>query len=170
MGGKGRIHNKGCNEIMYHYLASEPSRERNPMCLPAARPRLADLTGLALSFTCLLHCLALPLLLLLAPAFSRWIALPEGVHAAILLLALPAAAIAMRDGWRRHRRVTPAMLAVIGLVLLALGLAAHEGWITATDPEAADRLLTSAGALTLATAHLVNWRWRHRGGGHKLRA
>lgn len=170
MGGKGRIHNKACNDIMYHYLASEPSRERNPMCLPAARPRLADLTGLALSFTCLLHCLALPLLLLLAPAFSRWIALPEGVHAAILLLALPAAAIAMRDGWRRHRRVTPAMLAVTGLVLLALGLAAHEGWIAAADPEAADRLLTSAGALTLAAAHLVNWRWRHRGGGHKLRA
>ena len=138
------------------------------MCLPAARPRLADLTGLALSLTCLLHCLALPLLLLLAPALSRWVALPEGVHAVILLLALPAAAIAMRDGWRRHRRIIPAMLAAAGLGLLALGLSAHEGWIEAADPEVADRLLTSVGALTLAAAHLVNWRWRHRGGGHRL--
>ncbi len=146
----------------------EPSRERNPMCLPAARPRLADLTGIALSFTCLIHCLALPLLLLLAPALSPWIALPQGVHAAILLLALPAAAIAMRDGWRRHRRLTPALLAVAGLGLLAMGLAMHEGWFAVADPEAADRLLTSAGALTLATAHLVNSRWRHRGGEHKL--
>src|SRR3546814_3715637 len=67
------------------------------MCLPAARPRLADLTGIFLSLTCLIHCLALPLAILLAPALSRWIALPEGVHAAILLLALPAAAVAMRD-------------------------------------------------------------------------
>ncbi len=140
------------------------------MCLPAARPRLADLTGIALSFTCLLHCLALPLLLLLAPALSRWIALPEGVHAVILLLALPAAAIAMRDGWRRHRRIVPAVLAAAGLGLLALGLSAHEGWIGAANPEAADRLLTSVGALTLAAAHLVNGRWRHRGGGHKLPA
>ena len=140
------------------------------MCLPAARPRLADLAGIALSFTCLIHCLALPLLLLLAPALSRWIALPEGVHAAILLLALPAAAIAMRDGWRRHRRRTPGLLAVAGLGLLAMGLAAQEGWFAVADPEAADRFLTSVGALTLATAHLVNWRWRHRGGGHKLRA
>jgi hypothetical protein len=138
------------------------------MCLPAARPRLADLTGIVLSFTCLIHCLALPLLLLLAPALSRWIALPEEVHAAILLLALPAAAIAMRDGWRRHRRLAPTVLAVSGLALLALGLSAHEGWIAATDPEAADRLLTSAGALTLAAAHLANWRWRHRRGGHRL--
>jgi len=140
------------------------------MCLPAARPRLADLTGLALSFACLLHCLALPLALILAPALSRWIALPEGVHAAILLLALPAAGIAMRDGWQRHRRTIPAMLAVAGLGLLALGLSAHEGWIAAANPEAADRLLTSMGALTLAAAHLVNWRWRHRSGGHKLSA
>ena len=139
------------------------------MCLPAARPRLADLTGLALSFACLLHCLALPLALLLAPALSRWIALPEGVHAVILLLALPAAAIAMRDGWRRHRRLTPAMLAIAGLGLLALGLSAHEGWIATGDPEAADRLLTSAGALMLAAAHVMNWRWRHSGGGHRLR-
>ncbi|WP_447751938.1 MerC domain-containing protein [Sphingopyxis fribergensis] len=140
------------------------------MCLPAARPRFADLVGIGLSATCLIHCLALPLLILLAPALSRWIALPEGVHAMILLLALPAGAIAMRDGWRRHRRLMPAILAAIGLVLLALGLSAHEGWIAMADPEAADRLSTSAGALTLAAAHLANWRWRHRGWGHKLRA
>ncbi|MFC3786971.1 hypothetical protein GGR90_002474 [Sphingopyxis italica] len=140
------------------------------MCLPAARPRLADLTGILLSLTCLIHCLALPLILLLAPALSRWIALPEGVHAAILLLALPAAAVAMRDGWRRHRRLVPAVFAVAGLSLLALGLSAHEGWIAVANPAAADRLLTSAGALALAAAHLVNWRWRHRGGGHKLPA
>ena len=135
------------------------------MCIPAARPRLADLTGIALSFTCLIHCLALPLLLLLAPALSRWITLPEGVHAVILLLAVPAALIAMKDGWRRHRRVLPGLLAATGLGLLATGLAAHESWFVTADPEAADRLLTSIGALTLAAAHLLNWRWRHRGGG-----
>ena len=151
--------------MLYHYVERDFSRERNLMCIPAARPRLADLTGIALSFTCLIHCLALPLLLLLAPALSRWITLPEQVHAVILLLAVPAAVIAMKDGWRRHRRVLPGLLAVAGLALLAAGLAAHEGWIAAADPEAADRWLTSVGALTLAAAHLLNWRWRHRGGG-----
>lgn len=133
------------------------------MCLPAARPRFADMVGIGLSFTCLIHCLALPLLILLAPALSRWIALPEGVHAVILLLALPAAATAMIDGWRRHRRLLPALLAVTGLALLAAGLSAHEGWIAVANRAAADRVLTSVGALGLAAAHLVNWRWRHRG-------
>src|SRR3546814_2451848 len=95
---------------------------------------------------------------------------PLFLAAAILLWALPAAAVAMRDGWRRHRRTMPAILAVTGLGLLALGLSAHEGWIAAANPEMADRLSTSAGALTLAAAHLVNWRWHHRSGGHKLPA
>ncbi len=80
------------------------------MCLPTARARFADLMGIGLSLTCLIHCLALPLLILIAPALSRWIAMPEWVHAAILLLALPAAMMAMRDGWRRHRRLTLALV------------------------------------------------------------
>jgi len=136
------------------------------MCFPAARPRLADLLGMALSATCIVHCLALPMLLLLAPALSHWIALPEWTHAAILLLALPAAFVAMRGGWRRHARSWPAGLAVAGLGLLILGLAAHEGWVAASDPAAADRLLTSLGALSLAGGHLANWRLRHRTGLH----
>lgn len=143
-----------------------PLRERHIMCLPVPRPRtrfsLADLTGVGLSLACLIHCLALPLLILLAPALGQWIALPEATHAAILLLALPAAWIAMGGGWRRHRRAAPALLAIIGLALLTAGLAAHEGWLAVAGRETADRWFTSAGALTLAAAHLANWRWRHR--------
>lgn len=131
------------------------------MCIPAARPRFADLLGITLSLTCLVHCLALPLLILLAPALGTWIAMPEWVHAAILMLALPAAIFAMKDGWRRHGRALPAMLAATGVGFLAAGLAAHEGWLALPDPESTDRLLTSLGAVALATAHLLNWRWRH---------
>ena len=138
------------------------------MCLPTSRARGADLAGVGLSLTCLVHCLALPLAILLAPALGHWLALPEGVHAAILLLALPAALIAMSDGWRRHRRWTPAVLAMLGLGLLTLGLAAHEGWIAADNREMADRLLTSAGAISLAAAHLFNWRLRHRSAGRAV--
>ena len=136
------------------------------MCIPAARPRPADLLGITLSLTCLVHCLALPLLILLAPALGTWIAMPEWVHAAILMPALPAAIFAMKDGWRRHGRMAPAGLAAAGLGLLAAGLAAHEGWMALADPETADRLLTSLGAVALVTAHLLNWRWRHDYRGH----
>jgi hypothetical protein len=131
------------------------------MCIPAARPRLADLLGITLSLTCLVHCLALPLLILLAPALGTWIVMPEWVHAAILMLALPAAMMAMKGGWQQHGRLAPSLLAAAGIGLLAAGLAAHEGWMALADPETADRLLTSFGAVTLASAHLLNWRGRH---------
>ena len=131
------------------------------MWIPAARPRPADLLGITLSLTCLVHCLALPLLILLAPALGTWIAMPEWVHAAILMLALPAAMMAMKGGWRQHGRVAPAALAATGIGLLVAGLAAHEEWMPLADPETADRLLTSLGAVALVTAHLLNWRWRH---------
>ena len=150
---------------MIRYIIMEmrlPSRESCLMFLPASRPRLADMLGVALSATCLVHCLFLPLLLLLAPALAGWIALPEGIHAAILLLALPAAFVAMRGGWRHHGRRAPTLAAVAGLALLALGLTAHQGWLGLADREAGDRWLTSLGALTLAAAHLGNWRAQHR--------
>lgn len=136
------------------------------MCLPSPRARTADIAGITLSSACLVHCLVLPLALLAAPALGAWLCPPEWVHAAILLLALPAALIAMSDGWRRHRRWAPSVLAGMGIGLLTLGLAAHEGWLPTPDRESADRWLTSAGALTLAAAHLANWRWRHRAGRH----
>lgn len=146
---------------MYHYLARILLRKSSPMCLPSSRARLFDAMGVGLSFACLVHCLVLPLILLLAPALSAWLALPEAFHAAILLLAAPAAFAAMSGGWRRHRHAGPALLAAGGLGLLALGLAGHEGWLGALDPEAADRWFTSAGAIALAAAHLANWRLRH---------
>ncbi len=131
------------------------------MCIPSPRARTADLAGIALSSACLIHCLALPLALLIAPALGGWLALPEWLHAAILLLALPAALVAMTDGWRNHRRWTAPLLAASGLGLLALGLAAHEGGLAAAAPETADRLFSSAGAVALVTAHLLNWRLCH---------
>lgn len=134
------------------------------MCIPVPRSRIADLAGITLSLGCLVHCLLLPLLLLLAPALAPWLGLPESFHAAVLLLALPAAWVAMAGGWRHHRRRLPAILAAAGLLLLALGLAAHGQWIALGDPETADRLLTSLGALSLASAHGLNWRFRHRQG------
>jgi len=128
---------------------------------PSLRHRAADVAGVALSVACLVHCLALPLALVLAPALSTWLDLSGEVHAAILMLALPAALVAMVGGWRRHRRPMPALLAATGLTLLALGLAAHETWLPVADPEIADRFFSGAGALLLAGAHLINWR---RGG------
>ncbi len=105
-----------------------PLSKARTMCLPARpslRSRAADLIGVGLSLACLVHCLALPLLLLAAPALSAWLSLPESFHAVILLLAAPAAALALADGRRHHGHRYPVAAALVGLAR-QLAIAARE--------------------------------------------
>lgn len=106
------------------------------------------------SLACLAHCLALPLLLAALPMFSRWLSVPEAFHLWVLVFAVPASMLALVSGWSRHRGTRPLVLGVSGLVLLAIGtLWFGETW--------AETPVTVMGSLTLAGAHLLNWRRRH---------
>lgn len=120
--------------------------------------RLLDRGAIALSALCLVHCLALPLVFVAAPALAT--ALPDQpwIHPAILATAAPLAAVSLWRGWRRHGRRWPAVLGVVGLLLLAAGVAAGESAI--------ETMLTVGGGLTLAAAHLLNWRRLHAAHDH----
>ncbi len=88
-----------------------------------------DRLGAGVSFGCGLHCAALSLLLVLNPTLwfrlarhgdtLRWLFWLEiGLAGLALLLALAAFTL----GWRRHRRMAPALLAIPGLAALLLGV------------------------------------------------
>ena len=61
-------------------------------------------------------------MLALMPALGGVIGLPEWLHLASFLMAVPASALAMRTGYRLHGRALPALLGAKGLLLLGLGL------------------------------------------------
>lgn len=124
----------------------------------ALNPNRLDGMGIAISGLCLVHCLAVPVGSALLPLVAHSIALPEWMHLALLSAALPVAATALWQGWRRHRQAAAAAVGAAGLVLLGVGLAFHEGLVGAADPELADRIATAMGALLLAGAHWRNWR------------
>jgi len=111
------------------------------------------LDGLALSasFLCLLHCLALPVLIAAIPALATILDVPESFHRWMLAFALPLSALAIWLGWRRHGRAVPLMLAIVGLVLMGYGALAG----VAPSMETA---LTTLGGLILALGHIRNWR------------
>jgi hypothetical protein len=111
--------------------------------------------GLAVgaSVLCLIHCLALPILIAALPALAARLDLGEGFHLGVLAFALPVSAVALGEGWRRHRGLTPLFVGAAGLVLLAAGLAFEE-WV------AVETGVTVAGSLLLAGAHVANWRGR----------
>ncbi|MEM1435900.1 MAG: MerC family mercury resistance protein [Pseudomonadota bacterium] len=112
----------------------------------------ADLVAAALSMLCLLHCLALPLLVPLLPLAGQLFG-GEQIHRLLVLLAAPFSlgvmVAALRVPPRSHAAgLAVALLTGLGLLLLAL-----------TEPLAAyERPLTVTGAVLLAATHLWHWR------------
>lgn len=113
---------------------------------------LLDRTAVLLSGLCLLHCLALPFLILGTPfvaalAGSHW-------HAPMLLLVVPVSVFAIVMGYRRHGNRAIVVAAAVGLLLLVFaGTVAHE-----TLGATVDRTLTVIASLLLAAVHWRNSR------------
>jgi len=106
------------------------------------------------SLACLVHCLALPLLIALLPVLSAILYVPEAFHLWVLGLAVPSAGFALWQGRSRHGARHPLIMGACGLVLLAAGalLLGETAW---------EAPVTTAGSVLLASAHIINWRLRH---------
>ena len=121
------------------------------------------------SVTCLLHCLALPLLLALLPLTAASVFADERFHQWMLLGVVPVSALALGVACLRRRAYKIAALGLIGVGLLTV---AAFGPRYGGMSEATDTHLTVIGALLLSVAHLINARasgllhW-HRRGDHR---
>lgn len=124
-------------------ISSQPAR-RNPLTL-------LDGFALAASAACMVHCLALPLVLALLPVLSGTLVEGEGFHLLVLALALPTSAVGLWASRRPGGSNGPLLAGAAGLILLALALMAGE---------AMERMMTLVGSLLLAAAHVANWRAR----------
>ena len=123
------------------------------MSVSGRRADWAERLAVGASLTCLVHCLGLPLLLAALPALSSALPIPESFHWWVLGIAVPAAVGALFHGRARHRRAWPLAIGVVGLCLLAGGALLGEG--------SGEIALTVLGSLTVAGAHIANWRMRH---------
>ncbi len=112
--------------------------------------RILDRTAVALSGLCLLHCLALPVVIVLLPFANE---LGDGHwHAQMLIVVVPVSVVAFALGFRHHRSGQVMAVGALGLLLLVIGgtvVHTHYGI-------AADRAFTMAGSLILAIAHFHN--------------
>ena len=106
------------------------------------------------SAMCLVHCLALPVLVALAPALSSALSIPEGIHRWLLAAAVPMASAALLQGRAVHGGSWPLAVGCAGLFVMAAGTLV---W-SETDAETP---MTVGGSAMLAVAHVANWRKRH---------
>lgn len=109
-----------------------------------------DGAAVGLSALCLIHCLALPLVVAGLPFLAQF---AEGhLHAQMLVVVIPLSFIALGLGYRHHRNAKIVAAGAVGMLILTIGATvAHDNLGLA-----ADRLFTIVGALVLAAAHFYN--------------
>lgn len=117
----------------------------------SARRHWGDGIAIAASALCLVHCLVLPMAILLLPAAALWLALPESLHAWLLGLTLPVSGAALIIGFRRHRHAMPLAIAGAGLLCLAVA-------VLLARSVAGETGLTVIGSTLLIAGHLINRR------------
>lgn len=129
-------------------MCAEQARE------PADRgTNIIEGAAVSASLLCLVHCLALPFLLLLLPGIIGLFARSEAFHYAAMALIVPSAVAAFWLGYRRHRALRPALFGLIGVGFLVAALLPGTA-------EGAETWLTVAGSLLLVAGHAMNWRLR----------
>ena len=120
------------------------------MKLLSSRQPLLDGLAIGASFACLIHCLALPLLIMLLPALGAFLVVPEAFHVWALAFAAPVSLVALSAGYRHHRAAAPLFIALPGLAQMAIGA-------LATSSEWMETAFTVPGVLLLAIGHALNW-------------
>jgi hypothetical protein len=127
------------------------------------RPQPTDLVeraALGASLLCLLHCLALPLLIALLPALNSVLPTDTGFHIAMLAFAVPASGLALTSGQAQHGISWPLLVGLFGLFSLTVGVLAFGGsWL--------ETAFTVTGALLLGIAHIANLRLRRACTAHR---
>ena len=114
---------------------------------------LVERIALGATFACLAHCVLLPVAIAALPAMASVVPIPDSVHLALLLLAVPSTGYALLIGYRMHRVIAPVIFGTFGLICLALG-AITFGRTSFEIP------VTIVGSLAIAAGHLTNWRLR----------
>jgi len=120
--------------------------------VPASFPQWLDRLAVSLSSLCALHCLALPLLLVLVPAMSASVLGDEAFHRTLLWLVIPSSVLAITLGCARHKDQLVWTCAVTGLAVMIIA----AFWGHDLLGEWGERLATLTGAGILSSGHVRN--------------
>jgi hypothetical protein len=124
-------------------------RMKDAQCHPPI-PRGLDRAGFIMSAACAVHCALMPFVAGLLPLIGFGFLAGRHAEVVLLLAAAAIALISLIGGCRHHGRFGPLAMVGVGFTAILVGR------IFLTD--AAETLLVVPGALTIALAHLANWR------------
>lgn len=118
-----------------------------------------DLVGATVSGLCIIHCIALPICLLLLPALGAYTEALDGhTHNILLVLVVGAAGLSFIPGYRVHKHAMPAALAIAGILALCFAAyLSHHGHGSCADHHNSwEPYVAITGSSLLILAHWVN--------------
>lgn len=111
-----------------------------------------DNLGIGASTICLIHCMILPVMLVIFPTVTlAWLA-DDAMHLPLLAALILPAAIAAITGFLAHKHLSTAVIMAFGLGAVTLGTFAHEVGL----PHSLEIPVMILGSLTLIGAHWTN--------------
>jgi len=115
---------------------------------------VVDRMAVGFSLLCLMHCLVVPLLLIILPSLATSLFASESVHLWLVYAIVPSSLFALGMGCRQHRRGLFILIGLSGLSLLILGILVEQfGW-----DHTLEQVFTASGAILIAFAHIFNFR------------
>ncbi|MFK7865741.1 MAG: MerC domain-containing protein [Pseudohongiellaceae bacterium] len=125
----------------------------------------ADKAAIGLSFLCVLHCLLLPVAVLLIPSADIFGLDDEFFHKILLVGVLPISTFALLSGQRKHGDLVVLIVGICGLSVLIVTAAIGHEFIG----EVGERLATLLGSTLVAFSHFRNFKLcRLRSSHHRL--
>lgn len=109
-----------------------------------------DKVGAVLSFTCAVHCLLAPFVLVALPVGGLAYALNETGENVVTVTAIGLAAVSLGVGYLTHRRYRTLLIMAAAVAIILLAKTGLEGHAEATA--------MVAGGSLLALAHVINLR------------
>lgn len=115
--------------------------------------KAADKAAIFLSAVCAIHCLVLPIILILVPPISGLMSFSdEAFHQWLLFAVMPISVFAVISGFSAHRNKQVAMIGVVGMLfLIGAVLLGHD-----LLGEHAEVVLTVIGSALIAFSHYKN--------------
>ncbi|WP_347136728.1 MerC domain-containing protein [Parahaliea mediterranea] len=115
-------------------------------------PLNVDKAAIGLSLVCAIHCLLLPIAVIMLPALAGTAVGDERFHQWMLLAVIPSSLFALTLGCRRHRHLSVLIPGLPGLALLTLAVLFGHDLLG----EAGEKIASLSGASLVAISHLRN--------------
>lgn len=143
-----------------NYCSNELTKGRCSLSLVDERYKrmtlqiIGDKTAIALSFLCTVHCLILPLALIITPSIAAFSFNDEVFHQYMLAAVFVNSLFALSSGYQKHKQVIVYFWGISGLSMLLIAFILGHDLLG----EAGEKVFTLLGALTVAYGHIKNYR------------